>query len=148
MMDMGPISYCLDIKIEKNREKSIIKLSQPSYIDKIAYKYRFLTTKLSNTSMQENFLVSNESQANAKIIKDYQAIVRFIMFAIVESHSDIAFAVSMVSRFAKNSNTAYVNAVKMIICYLNTTKSREITYGGSRNNFDLIEYSHSDWRRD
>ena len=39
MADMGPISFYLGLKVERDREKKIIKLSQPSYIDKVLAKF-------------------------------------------------------------------------------------------------------------
>lgn len=40
MVDMGPISFYLGLKVEHNREKRTIKLSQPaSYIDKVLSKF-------------------------------------------------------------------------------------------------------------
>ena len=75
-------------------------------------------------------------------------MVRPVIFAMVESRPDIAFAVSIVSKFAKNPSTAHVEAVKMIIYYLNTTKTRRITYKGIRSNLDLIKYLDLDWEKD
>lgn len=45
----------------------------------------------------------------------YQVMVGSTMFAMIESRPDIAFAISIVSRFAKNTSNAHIEAVKMII---------------------------------
>lgn len=39
MVDIGPISFYLSLKVEKNDIKKIFKLFQPAYIDKILAKY-------------------------------------------------------------------------------------------------------------
>lgn len=39
MMDIGLINFYLEIKVECNREKRTIKLSQPAYISKILSKF-------------------------------------------------------------------------------------------------------------
>lgn len=39
MVDMGPISFDLGLKVERNRERKTIKLSQPAYIDKVLQKF-------------------------------------------------------------------------------------------------------------
>lgn len=38
MIDMGPISFYLGLKVERDRQKKTLKLSQPAYIDKIPTK--------------------------------------------------------------------------------------------------------------
>ncbi len=39
MVEMGPISFYLGLKVEQNREKRTIKLSQPAYIDKVLNRF-------------------------------------------------------------------------------------------------------------
>lgn len=146
MVDMGPISYYLGLKVERDRERRLLKISQPAYIDKIAHKFGLLTAKPSNTPMRENYLIPNEGEASETDIKNYQAMVGSIMFAMIESRPDIAFATSMASRFAKNPSKAHIEAVKMIIRYLHTTKTRGIVYG--EGDSKVIGYSDSDWGGD
>lgn len=147
MVDMGPISYYLGLKVERNREKRTLKLSQPTYIDKIVHRFGLGTAKPCNTPMREDYLVPNEKQATEADIKNYQAMVGSIMFAMIESRPDIAFATSLVSRFAKNPSKAHIEAVKMILRYLHTTRTRGITYGGN-SDFNITGYSDSDWAGD
>lgn len=147
MVDMGPISYYLGLKIERNREERTLKLSQPAYIDKIVHRFGLGSAKPCNTPMREDFLIPNEKQATEAEVKNYQAMVGSIMFAMIESRPDIAFATSLVSRFAKNPSKAHIEAVKMILRYLHTTRTRGITYGRD-SDLDIIGYSDSDWAGD
>lgn len=39
IVDIGPISFYLGLKIKQNQMKRIIKLLQPAYIDKIFFKF-------------------------------------------------------------------------------------------------------------
>ena len=41
MVDIRPISFYLGLKVDKNCEKKIIKLFQPTYIKKVLAKYHF-----------------------------------------------------------------------------------------------------------
>lgn len=50
-----------------------------------------------------------------------------IMFFIIERRSDIAFATLVASRFVKNANHQYIEAVKTILCYLKAPKEQTIT---------------------
>lgn len=67
-----------------------------------------------------------------------------LMFSMVKTRPDIAFATSVASRFSKNPSHQHVEAVKTIIRYLKGTRNRGITYGGEEK--PLIKgYSDSDW---
>lgn len=39
IVNMRPISFYLSLKVDRNRERKIIKLSQPVYINKILSKF-------------------------------------------------------------------------------------------------------------
>ena len=70
-----------------------------------------------------------------------------IMFSMVETRPDIAFATSLVSRFAKNPSHQHTEAVKTILKYLKGSKHRGITYGGDEE-LKIEGYSDSDWAGD
>lgn len=67
--------------------------------------------------MREDFLIPNEKQASETNIEKDQTMGS-IMFAMIESRPDIAFATSVVCGFAKTPSSAHIEAVKMIIQYL------------------------------
>lgn len=54
MIDLGPISFYLGLKVERDREKRTIKLSQPAYIDKILSKFHLDQASPANTPMKES----------------------------------------------------------------------------------------------
>ena len=69
------------------------------------------------------------------------------MYAMVETRIEIAFATSMVSRFAKNPSSEHFNAIDQILRYLAGSPERGITFGGEKE-LKLIGYSDSDWAGD
>lgn len=73
--------------------------------------------------------------------------LNYIMYAIVETRIDIAFATSMVSRFAKNPSSEHFNAIDQILRYLAGSRGRGITFGGEKE-LKLVGYSDSDWAGD
>ena len=72
------------------------------------------------------------------------------MLSMVETRPDIAFATSVMSRFAKNPSRQHTEAVKTIMQYLKATKTVGITYGGNEGggNLTINGYSGSDWAGD
>lgn len=54
MVDMGPISFYLGLKVDQDREKKTIKLSQPAYIEKVIRKFFLDQANPTNTPMKES----------------------------------------------------------------------------------------------
>ncbi len=66
-----------------------------------------------------------------------------LMFSMVETWPDIAFATPVSSRYSKNLSHQHTEVVKTILRYMKKSKQRGITYGGHKKR--LVEwYSDSD----
>lgn len=143
--DIGPISFYLDFKVEQNREKKAIKLSQLAYIKKIFCKFFLDQANPSHTPMRESvqFLPNNSGKKaiNTKQEK-YQGMTKLLIFSIIETRLDIAFATSVVSRFRKNPSYTHIESVKTILKYLKRTKKQGIIYG--QGTLAIERYSNSD----
>lgn len=68
------------------------------------------------------------------------------MYAMLGTRPDIAFAVSVVSRYGSNPTPAHWTTVKRIFRYLRGTATMELTYQG--NLCSLTGYTDSDWAGD
>lgn len=148
MADMEPISFYLGLKVDKNREKRRIKLSQPAYIQKVLTKYHLDKANTTNTPMKKVALGPNLSPKATEAEKErYQGMTGSLMFLMVEIRPDIAFSVAVAARFAKNPSHTHTEAVKTILRYLKGSIDRGITYGGEDK---LLGegYSHSNWAGD
>ncbi len=70
MVDMGPISFYLGLKVDKDREKRTIKLSESEYIQKVRTKYHLDNANPTNTRMKEVALWQNSSTEAAQAEKE------------------------------------------------------------------------------
>lgn len=149
IVDMGPISFYLGFKIKRDREKQTIKLSQPAYIDKVLSKFHLNKAHAVNTPMKETALLEpkTEGEAFPSEKERYQGRTGLLMFSMVETRPDIAFAIFVASRFVKNPGHHHIEAVKTILQYLKRSRDRGITYG-SQEWLLVEEYSDSDWAED
>ena len=149
-VDMGAISFCLGLKVERDWQKKTLKLSQPAYIDKILSKYYLDFAKPCNTPMKEAILLPNEGPEATKAEQErYQGMIRSMIFSMVETRPDITFATLVVSRFANNPSRQHTEAVKTIMRYLKATRTLVITYGKEEGGDLIIKgYSDSDWAGD
>jgi hypothetical protein len=93
-----------------------------------------------------NTLIPNENQATKEQIRIYQSMIGSLMYAMTQTRPDLAFAVSLLSRFAANPNLAHTKAAHRVLRYLKATRTLGITYNGSKSGF--FGYSDSDWAGD
>ncbi len=102
-----------------------------------------------NTPMKKSISLSQREERDASPLEKerYQGMTGSIMFFMVETRPDIAFATSFVSRFAKNPSHQHTEAVKTIFKYLKGSKHRGITYRGDEE-LKIEGYSDSDWAGD
>ncbi len=144
--DMGSISFYLGLKVERNQAKKTLKLLQPAYIDKILVKYYFNQAIPYNTLMKEGIsLLIKSSEASQTEQEQYQDMTRSLIFSIVEIRPDIAFATSVISRFAKNPSCQYIKIIKTIMQYLKATCTLSIIYGRDGEDLIIKSFSNSHW---
>lgn len=76
----------------------------------------------------------------------YQLTVGSIMFVMLGTRPDIAYAVLVVSCYGPNPTSAHHEAVKRILRYLKGTKDLQLTYRADL--WPLSGYTDSDWAED
>lgn len=132
IIDMNPISFYLDLKVQQDRENQIIKLSESAYIKKIPSKFHFNKAHAINTLIKETAFFKQKTKEKALPLKKkrYQGIPGSLMFSIVETKPNITFATFVVSHLAKNPGYQNTKAVITILQYLKDLNKQEITYGG------------------
>jgi len=82
------------------------------------------------------------TQADIIVIQQYQKAVKSLMYIMLQTCSDITFAVFTVSQFAQNFNTSHYNIVKRIFKYLADTMNLDVIYDITDD--DLISYIDAD----
>lgn len=93
--------------------------------------------------MTKDVYISNDEIVTNHDIEKYQSMIESMMFVMIETRSNIAFVIFMLSRFAKNPTKTHIEAIKRIIRYLKSTKNQGITYEGV--SLKMVGYSNSDW---
>lgn len=91
---------------------------------------------------------SSEYKATAELTHDYQSLVGGIMFAMIATRPDIAFAVTTLSQFSSNPLPEHLVAAKRVLRYLRGTAKYGITYRQKENNEirpQLHGFCDSDW---
>ncbi|KAJ9558488.1 hypothetical protein OSB04_013102 [Centaurea solstitialis] len=127
MKDLGEAAYILGIKIYRNRSKRLIGLSQ----------------MLSKTQCP----VSSEDQDRMKSVP-YASAIGSIMYAMLCTRPDVAYSVSVTSRYQQNPGEPHWVAVKNILKYLRRTKEMFLVFGGTEDEISVAGYSDASFQTD
>lgn len=149
MKDLGQCHTFLGIEISRNRKDRTIHLCQKSYIEKVLRVFGMESATGKATPMEANgtqILKANTKQASEEDIKLFQSIIGSLMYAMIQTRPDIAFAVCFLSRFLSNPTAAHIQAAHRVLRYLGHTKTLGVTYHGKEKGFKGC--SDSDWGAD
>jgi transposase InsO family protein len=150
MSDLGPVHFYLGMTVTRDRPNRTLRLGQYSYLTKVLRDFGMGECKAAATPMDVNgsklVSASKDHIATPSNVKEYQRLIGSLMYAMLGSRPDIAFAVSMVSRFASNPTVEHMVAAKRILRYLRGTLDYQLTYRGDLGS--LTGYSDADWAGD
>ena len=150
MKDLREATYILGIRVYRDRSKRMIGLSQSLYLEKVLKRFNMLDSKrgllpfrhgihLSKTMSPK---ISEEMAEMAKV--PYASAIGSLMYAMLCTRPDIAYAVSVTSRFQSNPGLEHWVAVKAILKYLRRTKDLVLIYEGG--DLQLTGFTDSDFQ--
>jgi len=148
MTDLGEVRSILGINIQRNRIERTISIDQTAYIENILHRFRMSDCKPVKTPVDPNVkLTKNIGNIQDELKKLYQQAIGSLMYAMLGTRPDIAYAVSLVSRYCANPDNAHWTAVKRIFRYLRGTTNFKLVYDGN-NSQELHGFSDADWAGD
>ena len=132
MTDLGELRTFLGLEIERNRRRRTLHLCQTKYIQTILDIQKMRACNPTSTPADPHVRLersSSDFEATAGEKRKYQSAVGCLMYAMLGTRPDIAYAVSKVSQYSTNPNSTHWTAVKRIFRYLAGTPERGLYYG-------------------
>jgi hypothetical protein len=153
MKDLGEAHYVLGIQIHRNRAERTLKISQQEYIKNVIERFGMSESHMVTTPMDHSIKLSkSNSPTTPKEINDmknipYQSAVGAIMYAMLGTRPDIAYAITTLSQFSSNPGMQHWMALKRILRYLRGTLDYGITYSffADDGKLSIRGYCDSDW---
>ena len=153
MVNLGEAKQYLGMLIERDRHACTIFLNQTRYIRKVLERFRLQDYKGISTPMEAAALPPSPPD-NGEVVQrsEYQSMVGNIMYAMLGTRPDFAYAVSALSKFNQALITAHHSAMHRTLRYLQATKNTGILYKGEPNSITTMPepvcYTDSDWGGD
>jgi hypothetical protein len=149
MSDLNSCTYYLDMMIFKNRRFRQLTLNQNVYVEQILRDHEmwdcksliiFMNVSCRLIKIFDEYIIDKSFKIN------YQSVVRSLMYIMLKTRLDIAYSISVISRYASNIIQSHWQAVKRIFRYLRKTYQMKLTF---REALKLLKsYTNSDWAED
>nr|GEZ29276.1 retrotransposon protein, putative, Ty1-copia subclass [Tanacetum cinerariifolium] len=155
MKDLGEAKKILSMEIVRDLSRKILRVSQSWYISKILNNFRIDNGKSVQMQLGGHFKLSlkdcpiRDCDVERMSKVPYANAVGSLMYLMVCTRPDIAYAVSIVSRYLANPGKNHWEAVKWILKYFRGTANVGLIYGTNRGNHkDVIGFVDSDYAKD
>jgi len=136
--DLGEIHWFLNIKIERDRPKRKLWLTQKAYTNKLMQKYNLISTKPSKATIpltkNHAILPVNQGTATDSQIHEFQDKIGSMIYAAMSLRPDIARATSMLANHMQNPSREHLLEADHLIQYLYQTRSLALTFDGTKPN--------------
>ena len=108
---------------------SEIQINQANYLKKVLEHFQMTNAKLTLTPLLNNWDPKlNAGKAMAAEITHYQSIIELLLYLMIGTHPDIAFAVTNLSQFCTNPSEDHYKAALHICHYLVGTQDYTVVY--------------------
>ncbi|KAI5699156.1 hypothetical protein M8J77_025850 [Diaphorina citri] len=147
LKDKGELKNFLGLEINHNRNLGILTIKQSKYAEKLVKRFNMEFSKVSQIPIEPKLNFTNIEKSSGK---PYRELIGSLMYIMLGSRPDLAFAVNFFSRFQNNYSDEIWSAAKKILSYIKNTLNYGLVYKKSTNcNIPVIEsYVDSDWGND
>ena len=141
--DLGDVKEFLRMRI--TRKSGNIYLDQTDYLDKVLRRFGLINAKFASTPLPEGYHPSpNEGTVDPKMRTQYQQIIGSLMYIMLGTRPDVAYAVTKMAQHAANPSQDHLNRALHICRYLAGTSKYALVYNGNTNK-GLVACADSDW---
>ncbi|KAL0433758.1 UNVERIFIED_CONTAM: hypothetical protein Slati_2710100 [Sesamum latifolium] len=136
MKDMGEASTSLASDLYRDKSRIMLGLTQSSYIEKVLKRFKMEYSKRGLLPMKHGVKLSKKQspKTNEEVKRmsniPYASAVGSIQYVVQCTRPDVAYALSVMSRYQACAGEAHWGAVKSILKYLKKTKDMFLIYGG------------------
>ena len=153
--DVTPASdaaLILGIRItrDRNAEPPFLVLDQEKFAKTIASRIGGTDKRVTTPMSSQEKLIKFDGQAERKSTTTYQSIVGSLMYLMLGTRPDLAYAVGKLSRFSSNPSTEHMHALVRVVHYLSSTTDLSLKYVrlNHGNAIDPTGFTDSDWAAD
>ena len=144
--DLGDAKEFLRMRIV--RKGRSIHLDQRAYLEKVLERCGMTNARPTPTPLPAGYIPApNKGQAKPELRSRFQTVIGSLLYLMLGTRPDLAFAVTKLAQFASNPSDDHLNRALYICRYLVGTKDYSLVYNGA-SQAGLIAGTDSDWASD
>src|ERR1700761_6457129 len=137
--DLGDSQEFLRMRIKKH--KGCILVDQCDYLTKVLHCFNLQNAKAVPTPLPEGYHpLPNKGSATADLRSKYQQVIGSLLYIMLGTRPDIAYAVTKLSQFAANPSEEHLSRAYYICRYLAGTPNYALVFDG-KSDGGLIGYA-------
>ena len=151
LKDLGTAHFFLGMKIVPKPDQRKIILSQHQYIESILEQFGFQNCYTVSTPLEPGAqLILNPTTSDMEDETLYRSILGSIMYPMLSTRPDLAFAVGKLSKFSSNPSSIHMKALKRLLRYISKTRDHSLHFGPFDPTSKITPYmfSDADWAGD
>ena len=128
IQDLGEPERLLGVKIARDRNKGQIHISQPTYIDSLAKRFKITPGKSISTPMETSVDLRASTLADDTENILHASLIGSINYCTIFTRPDISFTTNKCVQFTSKPTDDHWEAAKCILRYLIHTRNHGILY--------------------
>jgi hypothetical protein len=143
--DLGTMKEFLRMTIL--RRGTTLILDQKEYLHTVLERFGMQNAKSVPTPLPSGYApLNNTDPVDEKLHNRYQQVIGSLLYLMLGTRPDIAFAVTKMSQFAANPSQEHLNKALYICRYLIGTQDYYLSYGAKQDG--IIAFADADWGSD
>ena len=133
-----------------NRDGQKIHLDQQDYLRTVLQRCGMENAKASLTPLPAGYVplpLAKGTTASSELRSRYQTVIGSLLYLMLGTRPDIAFAVTKLAQYAANPSQDHLDNALYICHYLAGTQKYQLTYDGETGQ-GLMACADSDWASD
>ena len=129
-------------------ENGQILFDQTDYLRKILTHFGMTDVKMAKTPLPTGYKPKPFiGRSTPQLWSQYQLLIGSLLYLMLRTRPDIAFAVTQMSKFASKPSDEHLNWAMYILCYLQGTRDYALVFDGNSNE-GLYAYCDSSYGDD
>ena len=152
MKDLGKVKRILGMQVMKNEKLGELRISQENYLQKALSRFGMQEAKSILTLIAQHFKLSHlqcpSTVEDVKYISKvpYSNVIGCLMYAMICSRPDLAYAASLISRFMSNLGKMHWQAIKWVLRYVRAIVKHGLLSKKSEQGVDnILGFCDSDY---
>lgn len=154
MKNLGPARKILGMTTERERSKSSLKIHQHDFLVKAVQRFGMHNYKAVGVPLAGHFALSKSQcpTTNSELVKmeniPYANAIGTVMYSMISTRPDLAYSISLLSRYMSNPGKTHWDALKYMLRYINGTVDIGLCYKRRFDALNLVGYVDSDFAGD